>query len=151
VVSTKIQDEQEIIRWFREGRTYRWMSEQYLVKYNIEAVPSMFSNFRRRRGLDRRINRDDALIPWQVLPEHRWRYPLQMLRAVARDRAGFELRQVDRERLPAWLRFLETNRVVVHYDPESEEGFIYVPREPTDEDIIRLPTANRTTRRNADA
>lgn len=146
----KIVDEQEVIRWFEEGRTYQWMTEQYQTKYNIETVPSMWSNFRRRRGLDRRINRDDDLIPWHVLPKHRWRYPVQMLRAEARRRAGFELRQVDEDRLPAWIAFLDENKVVVHYDPELDEGFVYVPRERRDKDIIRMPATKTTTRHATD-
>lgn len=59
----KIQDESEVIRWFEEGRTYQWMIEEYRRKYDIETVVSMWGNFRRRRGLDRRIVRDDDLIP----------------------------------------------------------------------------------------
>lgn len=46
----KIQDEGEVIRWFEEGRTYAWMAEQYRKKYHIDTVPSMWGNFRRRRG-----------------------------------------------------------------------------------------------------
>lgn len=148
--ASKIVDEQEVKRWFAEGRTYAWMSEQYLTKYNIETVSSMWGNFRRRRGLDRRIERNDELIPWHVLPKHRWRYPVQMLRVEARRRAGFELREGELHKVESFLRFLDEHNAVVHYDPELDEGFVYVPREDTDTDIIREPKLKTTLRRAAD-
>lgn len=148
--ATKIVNEQEVIRWFEEGRTYKWMTDEYRRKYNTEMVSSAWGNFRRRRGLARRINRDDDLIPWHVLPKHRWSYQLQMLRAEARRRAGFELRDEDQRRLPAWLRHLEEEDVVIDYVPELEEGFVFTPREPDDDDIIRRPRRKTTLRKAAD-
>lgn len=41
----KIVDEGEVIRWFEEGRTYKWMTEEYLRKYNLEVAPSIWGNF----------------------------------------------------------------------------------------------------------
>lgn len=147
--ASKIVNEQEVIRWFEEGLTYREMVDLYREKYNIETVPSMWSNFRRRRGLDGRIIRNDELIPWAVKPEHRWLYPVQMLRTEARRRAGVELSDSDRSRLESWMRTIEEEKVVVHYDGDTEEGFFYVPREESDEDIIRRPKI-RTGRRAED-
>lgn len=148
--ASKIQDEQEIIRWFEEGVTYEEMSRRYLERYNIETVPSLFSNFRRRRGLTRRINRDDDLIPWAVKSEHRWAYPLQMLRAEGRRRAGMPVRESEAPRLNNWLQMLQDEDAVVHYDPETKDGFFYVRREPGDVDIIRRPLVKTTQRHNAD-
>lgn len=145
----KIQDEQEVIRWFEEGRTYAWMTEQYREKYGIETVGSMWGNFRRRRGLDRRIVRDDDLIPWAVKEEHRWAYPLAMLRAEARRRAG-QATEADEARLESWLDMLKEEDAVVHYDPDTEEGFHYVPRQSGDEDLIHEPARKTTERPNAD-
>jgi hypothetical protein len=73
--ASKIVDEGEIVRWYEEGRTYRWMCDEYRSKYSIDTVQSMFGNFRKRRGLERRITRDDDLIPWHVMKDHRWAYP----------------------------------------------------------------------------
>ncbi|GAA0967362.1 hypothetical protein [Actinocorallia libanotica] len=146
----KIQDESEVIRWFEEGRTYQWMVEEYKRKYNIETVPSLWSNFRRRRGLERRIVRDDELIPWEVKEEHRWLYPIAMLRAEGRRRAGKELKENESTRLASWKKMLEEEGVVVHYDPETEDGFFYVPRTPEDNDIIRKPKQKTTKRPNKD-
>jgi hypothetical protein len=143
--ASKIVDEAEVLRWFEEGRTYAWMTEQYREKYNIETAPSLWGNFRRRRGLDRRIQRDDDLIPWAVNREHRWKYPLAMLRAEARRRAGADLRPDDASRLRNWLDEMRASGSVVHYDPETEEGFFYVPRRVgIDRDLIREPVRKTT-------
>lgn len=136
----KIQDEQEVLRWFEEGRTYSWMQQEYLDKYNIETTPRMWSNFRRRRGLPHRMHHDESLIPWVVMDEHRHRYPVAMLRKVARQRRGDKITERDQERIDAWLNSLADGDAVVHYDPQTEEGFFYVPRRPgIDKDLIREP------------
>lgn len=150
MAASKIVDEQEVIRWFEEGKTYQEMQQIYLDKYNIETVPSMWGNFRRRRGLSRRIARNDELIPWHVKAEHRWAYPVAMLRAEARRRAGFELPDDMQGRVNSWLKMLEEQKAVVHYDPDTEQGFFYVPREGEDDDIIHRPRQKTTLRRAAD-
>ncbi|WJN63283.1 immunity repressor [Streptomyces phage phiScoe54] len=145
----KIVDEGEVVRWFEEGRTYQWMIEEYRRKYNIETVPSMWGNFRRRRGLQRRITRNDELIPWQVKPEHRWLYPVGMLRVEARRREKGEeaLSELERTRLAAWKQMLLDQNAVVHYDPDTEEGFFYIPRQEGDTDFVHKP--KKTTRLKA--
>lgn len=138
--ASKIQNEQEIIRWYEEGKTYSWMVEEYRRKYGIETWTSMFGNFRRRRGLQRRLTRNDDLLPWALDERHRWAYPAMMLRAEARRRDGKELRPEEESRLDAWLSRLTDEDAVVHYDPDTDEGFWYVPRrEGIDTDIIRIP------------
>ncbi|AGM12205.1 immunity repressor [Streptomyces phage Danzina] len=146
----KIQDEGEVLRWFEEGRTYDWMVEEYRRKYNIETVPSLWGNFRRRRGLPRRIVRDDDLIPWLIKEEHRWLYPLAMLRVEARLRAGAKVSELELSRVTNWKQMLEEENAVVHYDPDTEDGFFYVPRQPGDDDIIHKPQRKTTPRRRVD-
>lgn len=146
----KIVNESEVIRWFEEGRTYQWMVEEYRRKYNIETVPSLWGNFRRRRGLPRRITRDDELIPWFVKEEHRWAYPLAMLRQEARRRAGRPVSKTWADKLDSFLRNLAEEDAVVHYDPDTEQGFFLVPRQPGDTDIIHEPKRKTTPRPAAD-
>lgn len=148
--ASKIVDEQEVIRWFNEGRTYEWMCQEYLRKYNIETVPSLWGNFRRRRGLARRIVRDDSLIPWMVKEAHRWAYPLAMLRTEARVRAGVTLSESDEKRLASWKKMLGEGDLVVYYDPETEDGFFYIPRQPGDTDLIHEPRVKTTMQVAAD-
>jgi hypothetical protein len=146
----KIVNEQEVIRWFEQGKTYQWMTDEYKRKYGIDVALSMWGNFRRRRGLDRRIVRDDELIPWFVREEHRWAYPVAMLRVEARRRAGKELSEEDESRVDSWKAMLEEEDAVVHYDPDTEDGFFYIPRESQDDDLIRRPRQKSTQRPAAD-
>ncbi|WP_326569929.1 hypothetical protein OIE69_42835 [Actinacidiphila glaucinigra] len=146
----KIVDEGEVIRWFEDGWSYQDMIDEYRRKYGIDTVSSMWGNFRHRRGLDRRIARDDELIPWAVKREHRQLYPVIMLRVEARRRAGLALDEDRAKRLESWRVMLEEQDAVVHYDPDTANGFSYIPREPGDIDIIRKPPMKTTQRRNAD-
>lgn len=148
--ASKIVDQQEVLDWFEQGKTYAWMQEEYRRKYNIETVPSMWGNFRRRHGLSRRLERNDDLIPWAVLREHRWAYPLMMLRTEARRRAGLEVAESMQGRLDAWLKQMEEDDTVIHYDPDTVDGFHYVKRRTKDTDLIRVPDRKTTTRKNAD-
>lgn len=143
----KIQNEQEVIRWFEAGWTYDQMVAEYKRKYNIETVPSLWGNFRARRGLPRRLVRNDDLIPWHVKEEHRWAYPLTMLRAEGRKRAGVAVRASDLERLDNWHKRLGEDSAVVHYDPDTAEGFFLVRRrEGVDTDLIRVPVRKTSPR-----
>ena len=137
---SKIVSEDEVLRWIREGKTYAWMVEEYERKYNRQVSQSAFANIRYRRGLERRISRNEALMPWTVKEEHRWEYPAVMLRVEGRRREGRTLREVDAKRLESWRRTLTDNHLVVHYDPDTVEGWFYVPaREGIDTDLIRVP------------
>lgn len=137
---SKIQNEQEVLRWFEEGRPYSWMVRTYREKYNIETTTAMWGNFRRTRGLQRRMDRSPSLIPWQVAREHRWAYPLAMLRVEARRRRGENLREVDAKKLATWKKQIEVHDLVVHYDPDTDQGFFLVPRRTgIDTDLIRMP------------
>lgn len=145
----KIVNESEVIRWFEEGRTQRWMSEEYARKYNIQTSPTLFANFRTRRGLPRRIARDVDLIPWHVLAQHRNHYDVAMLRAEGRRRAGLPLAEGQAARLEAWLKKINEANVVIHYDPDTAQGFWQVPARKG-EDLIRRPKRLTTLRRSAD-
>lgn len=147
---SKIVDEAEVVRWIQAGWTYREIRDAYRTKYNIETSLSMWSMFRRRKGLDRRINRNSELIPWETRPEHRNNYNLAMLRVEARIREGLDVRDVDRKRHESWLRELMDLNAVVHYDPDTPDGFSLVPRLEGDDDLIRRPRAGLTRRRRAD-
>lgn len=138
--ASKIQNEQEVLKWFEEGRTYEWMIQTYLEKYNIETTVSMWGNFRRRKGLDRRTAWDTELIPWAIHPRHRYQYAILMLRKEARRRAGFDITEQQEHEIDAWLAGMEANGTVLHYDPDTDQGWFYVPRrEGVDTDIIRRP------------
>ncbi|MFI9205305.1 hypothetical protein [Streptomyces sp. NPDC053048] len=136
----KIRDEDEVKQWFRQGKTYDWMIEEYKRKYNETTTRAMWSTFRSRKKLPRRNVRDAELIPWKVKEEHRYEYPVMMLRAEARRLApDANLTKADEKRLASWKAELKELGVVVHYDPETTEGWFYVPRSEGDHELIHPP------------
>lgn len=146
----KIQDESEVLRWFDEGRTYAWMVATYREKYAIETTVAMWGNFRRRRGLDRRITWDDELVPWVVELRHRYDYPALMVRKEARRRAGFDMTGDQHHEIDTWLAGMRSAGTVLHYDPST--GWNYVPRRAgIDRDIIREPDPGTARRRRPSA
>jgi len=151
MTATKIQDQAEVLRWFEEGWTYGQMQEEYLRKYNIETALSMWSNFRKRHGLPRRIERNDDMIPWAVKPEHRHRHALTMLRTANRVNQGLPVGESSARQYRSWIESLTAEDVVVHYEPDTEEGFFYVPRRPNlDKGLIREPERKTTPRLRAE-
>lgn len=81
----------------------------------------------------------NELIPWQVREEHRWNYPIMMLRTEARRRAGDDNHLT---RLMAWLEQMNRDQTVVHYAPDTDEAFVYTPkRDGIDNDLVRVPEA----------
>lgn len=146
---SKIVDHAEVRRWFEQGWTYQQMVDEYVNKYNIETTIAMWGNYRRRNGLESRNVWDVELIPWRVKQEHHALNPVVMLRKLARRRAGAPLTPDTDHQLDAWLAGLEREDLVVHYDPDTVEGFFYVPRRPgVDLSVIREP--GRVERRRPD-
>jgi len=126
--ASKVQDLPEALSWLREGRTYQWIVDEYLRKYDVRTTVSMWAVLRRRHGIERRIVRDVNLIPWEVKVEHRHRHAIAMLRAEARRRAGMPLSSKVAANLSAWLDRLDREGVVVHYDRATRGGWRYLPR-----------------------
>lgn len=147
--ASKIVNVDEARRWISEGRPYSWIIETYRDKYGVESTPAMWSNFRRRQGLEARHVRDENLIPWRIEEPHRGAYLLEMLRYEARRRAGNQMRPIEERRLASFRQNLANTDAVVHYEPESDVGFHYVPRrEGIDQDLIREPARKtKMTRR----
>lgn len=140
---SKVQNLDEVISWLEEGRSYRWMVDEYQRKYGISTSPSMWAAIRRRRGLTTRLVRDQSLMPWRVNPEHRHAHAAAMLRAEARRRAGRALTPRTVALLEAWRARLALEGTVVLYDRNTPSGWRYVPRRPgVDLDLIRDPLAH---------
>lgn len=61
----------------------------------------------------------------------------RMLRLEGRRRKGLAINEKDLRLLTNWREQLEEANAVVAYDAETEEGFFWVNRKDTDDDIIR--------------
>jgi hypothetical protein len=79
------------------------------------------------------------LVPWQLRPEHRQLHAAKMLRAKSRVDRGEPIGAIQRRQLETWLAGLEADDAVIHYDPDTEQGFWRVPRRAGVDDIIRDP------------
>ena len=147
----KLQNTDEFTRWWNEGKSYAWIVAEYERKYNLRITPAAIGNWRARLALPRRQQRDLGLVPWAVQPQHRYRHALAMLRAEGRRRAGEPLSDIQAERLARWREFMKDENAVVHYDPDTEDGFFYVPRrEGIDTDYVRVPDQNTRKRGKRD-
>lgn len=134
--------EPEVRSWYHQGKTYAWMVQEYQRRYNLKVSPTMFSYRRSARGWERRkVRRDDELFPWAVQEQHKWHRLLVLLRMEARARKfGIEaLPDNDVRELTAFREQLKADDVVLHYDPLTEPGFMLVPRQAGDTDIVRQP------------
>ena len=136
---------------YRAGYRFSEIQQKYFDETDIWVNSlSTFTNWAARLGLEeRRHTRTDDLIPWPVRREHRYRYAIMMLRAEAKRRQGKPLTDIEQRRLERWLAWLRENNAVVHYDPDTEQGWWYVPREPSDDDIIRRPPKSQARTRRA--
>lgn len=88
-----------------------------------------------------RVDSDKSGIPWSpIRPEHRQKYLARMLRAAARRADGRGNAPVIEAQLDLFLKRLNELDAVVHYDPDTEEGFFRVPRRHgIDKGLIREP------------
>lgn len=139
---TKIVDEDEARRWFFAGVPYSEFVRRYKELHGIDTTENMWASWRYRNKLKRRTVRNDNLIPWEVLPKHRWATPLRYLRFEARRRAGTHLADWERTALEGWLDNMREQNAVVYYDPVN--GFAYVRALPG-EDLVRAPVKGNET------
>lgn len=140
----KIPDKTELERWMRNGRPYPEILAEYETR-GIHVTSQALSVFRNRRNIAPVKTWNKDLLPWTVKAEHRGSWAAKMLRAEGKVRRGEPLPagRIKRD-LELWKKRMEPGGefegMVVHYDPELPEGFVYVPRrEGVDTDLIREP------------
>lgn len=82
-------------------------------------------------------------IPWTLKPEHRHRHNARMLRTQARLDVGKDIGATLRPQVEAWRASMEADDAVIHYDPDTEEGFWrVVRRQGVDLWWVRDPTVD---------
>lgn len=163
-------DDDTIIEWHFEGITFEEMAARWAEQRpDLTDPPSAaaFNMKAHRMGLPLRNMRHSDLVPWTpIRPEHLHDYKVNMLRRESARRADAprftpghpNCDEADLQRLNSWLQGLRDGNggkgVVVHYDPDTVEGWHYVNRVKADKDIIRTPEvaallAKRATARRA--
>jgi hypothetical protein len=147
VPASIIENDGEVERWFEQERPYSYMIEQYETKYHKKTTIAYWSKQRDRRGYPPRNVRDKKLMPWRIANEdHLHTEDPTNLRREARLRAGKtvgedpEYQAKALRELEQWKERLDAEGAVVHYDPDTDEGWFWVPRrEGVDLDLIREP------------
>lgn len=129
------------------GYTRRQIVDLVEQRTGHRVTPEAVSMALRRAKLTTSTRRYEDEIPWRVRQVHERAYPLAMLRLLGRRRSGIVLTEPQAKRLDSWLEKLDglefpdgtVRPAVVAYDPDTEDGFYYVPRLPSDDTIIRQP------------
>lgn len=137
----KIQNIQQFVNWYNQGMSYSEMAERWMEENNDKITPTAFSNLRMRLGLTPRLaTRDRDLIPWDVREPHLVLLPMRMFHTMTRREQRLPVGPEQLQRLTEWERMLKDRNLVVHYEPNTDQGFFYVPaREGIDNGVIREP------------
>ena len=137
----KIQNVAQFIRWYNEGLSYTEMADRWMKENDDVITPTAFSNLRIRLGLGPRLaTRDRDLIPWDVREQHLVLLPMRMFHAKTRRDRRLPVNPDQLQRLLEWEKLLKEQNLVVHYEPNTDQGFFYVPaREGIDNGLIREP------------
>ena len=131
-------DYSEAEQLLRTGKTQVQVAEKFGVTQ--AAVAGAIRRGRIKVQYDR-VDSDKSGIPWSpIRPEHRQKYLARMLRAAARRDDGRGNAPVIDAQLDLFVKRMRELDAVVHYDPDTEEGFFRVPRrEGIDKGWVRDP------------
>lgn len=144
-----LPDKEVFQKWLEEDPppTQQQMVERIFEMTGQRVTRPAISMALRRYGFKPMKNRWSDLLPWRVREEHLHTYIPNQLRWEAARRAGWPNGKPKDEvirTLDFWLKELDTwtnaegerTGAVVHYEPDSVDGWFYVPREPRDYDGI---------------
>jgi hypothetical protein len=137
---SKMVDRAEIRQWFEEGRTYAWIQEEYLRKYNLEISKTTIMNWRALLGFPpRQAESLKKIVPWKVdYEKHGNKGWWLHLHAAARIQDGLPVGDEQRSAFETWWKGMQAHDWVADYDPEI--GFYPAPRRPgIDKGYIREP------------
>lgn len=136
-----VPDKTKLKSYLNKGMTQKQIVEQWEADSGIRVSRSAIAMAINRYGLEsaKPRARYEDMLPWRVIEEHRMATEARLLRMEARRRRGLPLDQEQLTWLTHWREELDKANAVVTYDPNTVEGFFWVHREPTDDDIIRRP------------
>ena len=146
-MSTQVApSKQELAALLGQGLTQKQIVDEWEAKSGHRVARSTIAMAIERYGLkssNPRPRYEDTL-PWEVHIEHAHHTDARMLRLEGRRRRRGKLTEKEKRLLTNWTKLLHESNAVVHYDPLTEKGWWWVPREPEDGgDIIRRPEAHK--------
>lgn len=117
------------------GLTQKQIAERYQVSRSAIAMAISRLGLRSARPRERYMD----TLPWTLSPRHRYDRDAKNLRLEGRRRRGLSLSDEEIQRLTAWRAELDRLNAVIVYDARTESGFYWLPRNESDDDIIRRP------------
>lgn len=144
---TLVPDKAKLEKYVRQGLSQSQMVDEWESETGVRVSRAAIGMAMIRLGVDASTPayRYEDLMPWHVRPEHRMAYDARMLRREARRRRGLPSKAKDPEKdmrkLTAWLDRLQEANAVIMYNPDTVQGFWWVPRQSADDDIIRRPAS----------
>lgn len=130
-------DYAEATRMLRGGATQREVADHFGVTQAAVSANIKRGNIK----IEYPNQTEGRAMPWHpIKPEHRDRYLARMLRANHRRSQGLTSAPVLEAMLDKFLQSADEGDWVVHYDPDTVEGFFRVPRRHgVDEGLVRNP------------
>lgn len=135
-----VPDKPQMEAYLKRQLTQQQIADEYEKDTGIRVSRAAIGLAIERYGLQSSKPRPrwDRLIPWKVKPEHKQAKEVRLLRLEARRGAGLPLSDRDLQRLENWKAELREADAVIHYHPNTDAGFFWVPREEG-EYLIREP------------
>jgi len=123
-------------KYVERGLTHQQIADLITKETGVPIARSTVSAALSRAGLTDRV-RYDEVIPWKPIKAiHNRHYALAMLRLEARRQGGLTLTEEQAKRLESWKAKLEEENALVVYLPDTEDGFYYVKRKPSEKDSL---------------
>ena len=126
-MSAQKLDDKEVEALLRSGWSQVAIVEMYRQR-GIDVTQSAISQAIASGRIKMDTNVSTGALPWPLKPEHRHFHAARMLRTQARLDKGMEIGLTLRRQVETWIEGLELEGSVIHYDPDTEEGFWRVPR-----------------------
>lgn len=138
-----VPDATQMRRYLERGLSQQQIADEWEKDSNNRVTRAAIGMAINRYGLKSSTERDryDDLLPWSIKPEHRQHRDAKHLRYESRRRRGKSLSEGELRRLENWKLALRDAGAVVYYEPNTDQGWHWVPREPQDDDLIRRPEA----------
>jgi len=135
----KLAADKQLIKWFDARMSHEEIIEANLALTGFLASRSSIDQAKARLGKTRRSLRHHQELPWKTEKPHKNDSIAQMLRLRSRRNQGEALSEKQLAKIASWERRLLDVGLVIIYEPNTEMGFHFVAREPSDGDsLIRV-------------